>query len=75
MKSRRVSLGQLDDLRKAPDAELYLVKPAGWDFDLIRFASRLALREFNKRAKLRPLVFDVVPKGTAIHAHQREAQA
>ena len=66
-------MGRIDEYRNKPGAELYLIKPHGWDFELIPFQSRLALREFNKRAKLAPLVYDLVKKGMAIHRHEREA--
>jgi hypothetical protein len=72
MKKRIVSLAGLHEAAQSPGAELYLTKPRGWEFELIPFKSRLALTEFNKRAGLRPLVYDVVRKGMKIHAHQRE---
>ena len=70
-----VSLAGLYEQRKKPGAELYLIKPQGWDFVLIPFKSRLALTEFNKRAGLSPLVYDIVKKGMKIYAHQKEENA
>ena len=71
-----VAPGRLAEWAARPDAALYLTKPGRGIFDdteLIRFSSREALEAFNVRAKLRPLVYTEVPRGMAIHAHQREA--
>jgi len=72
MKKLIIPLGRLDEYRNKPGAELYLIKPRGWDFELIPFKSRLALTEFNKKAGLNPLVYDLVKKGMKIYAHQKE---
>lgn len=73
----RCPLGRIAELVQLPDASLYLVKPGKGVFDdyqLIRFASRAALEAFNVKAQLRPLVFTIVPKGCAVHKHQREQE-
>lgn len=60
---------------KRPDAELYLIKPVGWEFKLIRFTSRKALESFNKKAGLKPLVYTQVPKNMAIWKHESDSVA
>ena len=77
MKPFFVPLGRLADLKSRPDANLLLIKPPEGifgDFKVIPFKSRLALEEFNKRAKLRPVIYTTVPKNCAIHAHQKETE-
>lgn len=77
MKTRLVPFGRLLELRTRPDANLLLTKaPKGVfnDYKVIRFASRKALEEFNKRAGLKAVVPTIVPKGCAIYAHQKEAK-
>ena len=72
-----VPLGRLAEWATRPDAALYLTRPGRGTFDdveLIRFSSREALETFNVRAGLRPLVYTDVPRGMAVHAHQREAK-
>lgn len=71
-----VAPGRLAEWAARPDANLYLTKPGRGIFDdtgLIRFSSREALEAFNKNAGLRPLVYTTVPRGMAVHKHQREA--
>lgn len=73
--NRIVLLGQLDDLRKEKNANLYLIKPLPGLFGkykLIRFASRTALESFNIKAGLNPLIYSYVPKNMAIYKHQKE---
>jgi hypothetical protein len=62
-----------------PGDDLMLVKQI-WrgmdtDIELIKFHSRKALEEFNKRAGLRPLVYTIVPKNCVIYKHEREEAA
>jgi hypothetical protein len=75
MKTRRVEYVPFGRLSDVPEPELCLMQsgPSAFgDVKVIRFASRLALESFNKKAGLRPLVYTEVPKGCAIWAHQRE---
>ena len=67
-----ISAGRLNEYREKPGAELYLIKPQGFDVVLIPFKSRLALTEFNKKAGLHPLIYDIVKKGMKVYAHQKE---
>lgn len=71
-----VSLARLAEMQGEPGAELYLTKPVlrGFDYEVIRFSSRKALEEFNKKAGLRPLVYTVVEKNMAIYKHQKEKE-
>jgi len=73
-RTKIVCLGQLDDLRKEKDANLYLIKllPGFSGFKLIRFGSRQALESFNKKAGLNPLIYTDVPKNMAMYKHERE---
>lgn len=76
MKTRRVEYVPMGRLSDVPEPELCLTKQGKGvfsDVEVIRFASRLALESFNKKAGLRPLVYTEVPKGHAIWAHEREA--
>jgi hypothetical protein len=75
MKTRRVEYVALGRLSDVPEPELCLTKQGPSLFSevqVIRFASRLALETFNKKAGLRPLVYTEVPKGHAIWKHERE---
>ena len=75
MKTRRVEYVPFGRLSEVPEPEFCLTKQAQGifsDVEVIRFASRLALEAFNKKAGLRPLVYTDVPKGCAIWVHQRE---
>lgn len=72
-----VPLGRLPELAKREDASLLLLKPqrAGWDYEVIHFASRLALESFNKKAGLKPVVYTQVPRNCVIYAHQSDSEA
>ena len=73
----RVEYVPFGRLRDVKDKELCLTKPGkSWDSDykIIRFASRHALEEFNKKAGLKPLVYTIVPKNMAIYAHEKEVE-
>lgn len=72
-----VSLGQVAELHKRPDAELLLLKPQvrGWDYEVIRFQSRLALEKFNERANLKAVVLTQVPKNCVLYRHQSDSEA
>lgn len=73
-----VPFGSINEWAKRPDANLCLIKPGKGIFDdyqLIRFASRKALEEFNKKAGLKPLVFTQVPKNMAVYAHESDREA
>ena len=67
-----IPAGRLDEHKCKPGAELYLIKPQGFDVILIPFKSRLALTEFNKKAGLHPLIYDTVKRGMKLYAHQKE---
>lgn len=72
--------GRLAELKNRPDADRLLLKPAtgsflNADYWVIPFASRKALEEFNKKARLRPVVFTEVPKNCAVWAHESDAKA
>lgn len=73
-----ISLAQLAEYAKRPDADLYLIKAGKGvfsDFHLIKFSTRKALEEFNKKAGLKPLVFTQVPKNCAIYKHESDSVA
>lgn len=73
-----VSLGQLSEFCKRPDADLYLIKAGVGifsDFHLIKFSTRTALEAFNKKAGLKPLVYTQVPKNCAIYKHESDSVA
>jgi hypothetical protein len=75
MNNKTVCLGELENLRKEKDANLYLLKPLPGLFSgykLIRFASRQSLESFNKKAGLPPLVYTYVKKNMAVYKHERE---
>lgn len=70
-----IPFGRISDLLSQPNPELILLKPGAGifsDYKVIRFASRKALEEFNKKAGLRPLIYTVVPKGCAVWQHEKE---
>lgn len=70
-----VYLGQLLELAKEPNANLFLLKPHASIFggyDLIKFATREALEAFNKKAGLRPLIYSYVPKNCVAWSHEKE---
>lgn len=80
MRTTKVSvpLGRLDDYRKRPDANLYLVQPGRGLFDnetLIKFGSRQALEAFSKKNGLRPLVFTQVPINCAVWPFHSDNEA
>ena len=72
-----VSFAASLELCKREDAHLLLTKSSGKTLDfnvqVIRFASRKALEEFNKRANLNAVVKTEVPKGCVLYKHQKEA--
>ena len=68
-----ISFAASCELNKRPDAELLLTKPFGqWDVKVIKFSSRKALEEFNKKANLFSVIKTVVPKGCILYKHQTE---
>ena len=70
-----IFLGQIEDLKKEPNAHLFLLKPHAsifGGFNLIKFATREALEAFNKKAGLCPLVYSYVPKNYVVWRHQKE---
>lgn len=71
-----VSTAEQIELHKRPDADLLLIKPClhGFDYEVIRFTTRKALEEFNKKAGLRPVVYTMVEKNMAIYKHQKEKE-
>lgn len=75
MRTESITLGQMSSAAKRADAELYLIKPVGWEFKLIRFASRKALEAFNRKAGLKPLVYTQVPKNMAVWKHESDSAA
>ena len=71
-----IPLGRLAELKDRPDANLFLIKDGKGtfsDYSVIRFSTRKALEAFNIKAGLRPIVYSIVPKGMAVHKHQKEA--
>jgi hypothetical protein len=68
-----IPAGRSAELLARPDAHLLLTKPRGWDLKVIKFKSRRALEEFNKKAGLRAVVKNKVAKGCAIYGHEEEA--
>jgi hypothetical protein len=64
-------------LKNRPDADLLLIKPckSGFDVQVIKFASRLALEKFNVRAGLSAVVKTQVPLNCAVHRHQSDSDA
>lgn len=76
-KTKIVSFAQYLNLKNDPDANLYLVKPlsnVGLNFDVkvIKFSTRLALEEFNKKANLHSVIKTPVSKGMKLYKHQVE---
>lgn len=76
MKTEIVSFAQSLELKSRPDANLLLTKPAGnYDVKVIRFQSRLALEEFNKKAGLAAVIKTQVPLNCAVWKHQSDSDA
>lgn len=70
-----VPVGRIAELSTRQDADLLLIKQGVNIFDdykIIKFSTRKALEEFNKHAKLTPVVFTIVPKNMVIYRHQKE---
>ncbi len=69
-----VSFAESLELKKRPDAELLLTKPCaiGFDVQVIKFSTRRALEEFNKKANLNSVVKTQVPLNCAIYKHQSD---
>jgi hypothetical protein len=69
------------NLHKRSDADLLLRSkqkgPGAINFDvtLIKFSTRKALEEFNKKAGLRPVVYTQVPRNMAVYAHESDSDA
>lgn len=74
-RKERISFAAAQELHTRPDAHLLLTKPAGWDVEVIRFASRKALEEFNKRAGLHAVIKTQVPLNCALYKHQSDSEA
>lgn len=76
-----VTFGEYINLSSREDAHLLLVKPAPFsslmanDFEVIRFPSRLALEQFNKKANLSAVVKTQVPLNCVIYKHQSDSDA
>lgn len=71
-----VSFAQATELHKRPDADLLLTKPWGqWDVAVIKFASRKALEEFNKKAGLNVVIKTQVPLNCVLYKHQSDSEA
>ncbi len=74
-----VSLAESHRLKDRADAALLLTKPKSghlnFDVEVITFKSRLALEEFNKRARLSAVVLTQVPMNCALHPHQSDSVA
>lgn len=69
-----IPLGRIDELISRPDAYLLLLKPhksVFGEFKVIKFKTRNALEEFNKKAGLRPVVYTIVPKNCVVWKHQK----
>lgn len=78
MKKEYIPFARVLELKNRPDANLLLIKAgkgAFSDFEIIKFSTRKALEAFNKKAKLKPVIFTQVPLNCVIYAHQSDSEA
>lgn len=79
-KTKIISFADYINLKNDPEADLYLVKPVssvGLNFDMkvIKFSTRHALEEFNKKANLDSVIKTKVQKGMKLYKHEIEVES
>jgi len=77
-KTEFLPFGRLSELKNRPDADLLLLKSGKGIFSdckIIKFSSRKALEEFNKKAGLKPVIFTQVPLNCVLYQHQSDSDA
>lgn len=76
-----IPFAQVATLKDRQDADRLLIRarpsldPFNCDYEVISFASRIALEAFNKKADLKAVVLTQVPLNCAIYRHQSDADA
>lgn len=77
MSKQTISFAASTELHKRDDAHLLLIKPLKtlYDVSVIKFSTRKALEEFNKKSNLVAVVKTQVPINCAIYKHQSDSEA